>query len=86
MLKVSGDSMMDAGIHPGDMVIVYRGKTPKNGDIVVAEVDHEWTLKYFHKNGKSVILKAANRAYAPITPKEELRVAGVVTSVIRKYQ
>jgi SOS regulatory protein LexA len=85
MLKVSGDSMIDAGIHPGDMVIVYRGKTPKNGDIVIAEVDNEWTLKYFHKSGKKVTLKAANRAYPPIVPREELRVAGVVTSVIRKY-
>ncbi|MFC1749786.1 transcriptional repressor LexA [Pseudomonadota bacterium] len=85
MLKVSGDSMIDAGIHPGDMVIVYRGKQPRNGDIVVAEVDREWTLKYFERKGKNVVLKAANKAYAPISPKEELRVAGVVTSVIRKY-
>ncbi len=46
MLKVSGDSMIDAGIHPGDTLLVERGRTPKNGDIVVAEVDSQWTFKY----------------------------------------
>ena len=50
LLKVSGDSMKDAGILPGDMVIVERGGTPHNGDIVIAEVDGTWTMKYFSKN------------------------------------
>ncbi|MBD3327918.1 repressor LexA [Candidatus Peregrinibacteria bacterium] len=85
MLKVSGDSMIDAGIHPGDMVIINRGKQPKNGDIVIAEIDSEWTLKYFVKSGSQVLLRPANRKYATIKPKQELRIAGVVTSVIRKY-
>jgi repressor LexA len=92
MLKVSGDSMIDAGVRPGDSVIVQRGRQPKNGDIVIAEVDREWTIKYFYKtSGKvadgvaGVILKAANKKYPPIIPKEELRVAGVVRAVIRKY-
>jgi len=85
MLKVSGDSMIEAGILPGDMVIVQKGKQPKHGDIVIAEIDHEWTIKYFQKKGKAVSLKAANSKYPVIQPKEELRVAGVVTSVIRKY-
>jgi SOS regulatory protein LexA len=85
MLKVSGDSMTDAGIQPGDMVILERGRTPKNGDIVVAEVDREWTIKYFQRSGGRVTLVPANRRYKPISPEEELRVAGVVTAVIRKY-
>lgn len=85
MLKVSGDSMIDAGIQPGDRVLLERGKQPKNGDIVVAEVDREWTLKYFHKQGATVVLKPANKNYQPITPREELKVAGVVTAVVRKY-
>jgi SOS regulatory protein LexA len=85
MLKVSGDSMVDAGIMPGDMVIVYRGKQAKSGDIIIAEVDGQWTIKFFEQHGRKVILKAANKKYAPIEPREELRVAGVVTSVIRKY-
>ena len=85
MLKVSGDSMIDCGIQPGDMVILYRGKKPKNGDIVVAEVDHEWTMKYYFQDKGKVRLEAANRKYPTIVPREELRVIGVVTSVIRKY-
>lgn len=85
MLKVSGDSMIDAGIQPDDRVIVERGASPKQGDIVVAEVDHEWTLKYFDKHGGRVTLKPANKNYPVIVPKDELKVAGVVTAVVRKY-
>lgn len=86
MLEVSGESMLDAGIHPGDMVILERGRQPKNGDIVVAEVDHDWTIKFFEKVGSVITLKPANKAFKPIVPKEELKVAGVVTAVIRKYK
>ena len=85
MLKVSGDSMIDAGIRPGDMVILERGREPKHGDIVVAEIDKEWTIKFYEKVGKAISLRPANRAYRPIVPQEELRVAGVVTAVIRRY-
>ena len=49
MLKVSGDSMIDAGIQPGDMVLVERNRNAKEGDIVIAEVDNEWTMKYLEK-------------------------------------
>lgn len=86
LLKVSGDSMSEAGILPGDMVIVNKGQTPKNGDIVIAEVDGQWTMKYLKKRGSSVTLVPANPAYQPIRPKHELRIAGVVTAVVRKYK
>jgi len=85
LLQVSGDSMIGEGIREGDLVIVERGREPKNGDIVVAEVDGEWTMKYFHKEGKIVRLEAANPKYPPITPRMELRLGGVVTAVVRKY-
>jgi repressor LexA len=85
ILKVSGDSMIGEGIKPGDLVIVDRGKEPKTGDVIVAEVDGEWTMKYFRKKGRAVILEAANPRYPPVTPRSELRVAGVVMAVIRKY-
>jgi len=85
MLKVSGDSMREAGIMPGDLVIVDRGLAPKNGNIVIAEVDGEWTMKYLKKSGSDVWLVPANHQYKSIKPKKELRVAGVVTAVIRKY-
>lgn len=85
LLKVSGDSMIGEGIKPGDLVIVDRGKDPKNGDVIVAEVDGEWTMKYFRKQGSTVVLESANPQYPPVIPQSELRVAGVVTAVIRKY-
>ena len=74
--------MIEAGIQPNDMVILERGRTPKIGDIVVAEVDHEWTMKYYDKHGTVVTLKPANKNYPVIKPKEELKIAGVVTAVI----
>lgn len=85
LLRVSGESMIEAGIQPGDLVILERGREPKSGDVVVAEIDHEWTIKYFVKRGSQVFLKPANKAFPVIIPKEELKIAGVVTSVIRKY-
>jgi repressor LexA len=85
MLKVTGDSMIEAGIMDGDMVLLERGKEPKNGDVVIAEVDGAWTLKYFEKKGAQVSLIPANKRYKPIVPKQELKVAAVVTAVIRKY-
>ena len=86
LLKVSGDSMSGAGILPGDMVIVDKGQTPKSGDIVIAEVDGAWTMKYLRKRGESVTLLPANPKYQPIKPKNELKIAGVVTAVVRKYK
>ena len=85
ILKVSGDSMINAGIMPGDLVVVEKGRYPKTGDIVIAEVDGEWTMKYFRKEGKDIVLEAANPDFAPIRPKQELRLGGIVTAVVRKY-
>jgi SOS regulatory protein LexA len=86
LLKVSGDSMTGAGIMQGDMVIVDKGLTPKSGDIVIAQVDGEWTMKYLRKRGDTVTLVPANPKYQPIKPKNELKIAGVVTAVVRKYR
>lgn len=86
LLTVSGDSMIGAGIIAGDLVIVDRSLSPKSGDIVVAEVDNGWTMKYLLKKNNKVFLRAANPKYPDIHPEEELRIAGVVTSTIRKYQ
>jgi repressor LexA len=85
ILKVNGNSMIDAGILPGDMLLVERGAHPRDGDIVIAEVDREWTMKFFRKRGAAVFLEAANKDYRPIHPQEELKIAAVVRAVIRKY-
>lgn len=85
LLKVSGDSMIGEGIRENDLVIVERGRQANNGDIVLAEVDGNWTMKYFIQRDGQVFLEAANPRYPPIRPKDELRLAGVVVAVIRKY-
>jgi SOS regulatory protein LexA len=85
ILKVSGDSMKDAGIMPKDLVLVERTDQAKPGDIVVAEVDGKWTMKYLRQKGNQMYLEAANKKYAPIYPEEELKISAVVKAVIRKY-
>lgn len=85
-LKVEGDSMVDAGILEGDLVIFQRTNEVRNGDIVVALTENGYTLKYFRKNKNSdVILEAANAAYPNIHPIEG-QVVGVVVSSFRKYK
>ena len=86
MLEVSGDSMINAGIMPKDFVVVDKSLTPKEGDIVIARVDGDWTIKYLRKNNGAYTLEPANPKYGLITPKQELTVAGVVVGTIRKYR
>ncbi len=92
ILKVKGDSMIDAGIQPGDMVVVERRASYKPGQIVIAMVDNEYTMKYLRRSTKLMAgqqgeyyLEPANERYKPIHPKESFRVEAVVTAVVRKY-
>ncbi len=85
ILEVTGNSMIDAGIFEGDMVIVNTKQTPQNGDIVVALVDNQNTLKRLLKEGGKVYLKAENKDYSDIHPAQELVIQGVVQSLIRRY-
>jgi SOS regulatory protein LexA len=85
MLRVQGDSMKDVGIMDGDTVLVERTTKYKAGDIVVAEVDEEWTVKFLRKNRTGFYLEPANKDYAPLYPASHLTVAAVVKAVIRKY-
>lgn len=85
ILEVKGDSMIEAHIDEGDLVIAERAETARDGDIVVAEVDGGWTLKYFKTKGDKIWLEPANARLKPIYPEYELRVAAVVKGVIRKY-
>jgi repressor LexA len=84
ILKVTGDSMVDAGILPGDLVLVERGTEPRDNDIIIAHVDGEWTMKYFVKDEHGVRLDPANSRYKSIRPARSLEIGGVVRSVIRK--
>lgn len=87
MLEVKGDSMIEAHIEEGDYVIAERAEDAKDGDIVIAEVDGEWTMKYLRKDTKKqqTWLEPANAAYSPIYPESSLRIGAIVRGVIRKY-
>lgn len=85
ILRVKGDSMIDAGIMEGDMIVVEKRQTYKPGQIVVAIVDGDYTLKYLRKNGDKFYLEPANKKYKDIHPKEFLTIEAVLTSVVRKY-
>jgi SOS regulatory protein LexA len=85
MLTVRGDSMIDAGILPGDIVLVEKGPAPNQNDIVVACVDEEWTLKYYVRDNAGVRLEPANPKYKFIRPLRSLEIGGIVRAVIRKY-
>jgi repressor LexA len=87
MLEVQGESMIDAGILEGDLVLVERGRTPRRGDIVLALVENEYTLKYLEtENGKPVLVPA-NKAFKKIYPNpNKLRIEAVLKAVVRKYR
>jgi len=85
VLEVKGDSMIDAHIEEGDLVLVERKGEPRDGDIVIAEIDGGWTMKYYRKKGTSIYLEPANKKYKPIYPTSSLNVAAIVKAVIRKY-
>ncbi len=85
LLEVDGDSMIDAHIEEGDMVLVERANDASDGEIVVAEVDGEFTMKYLKKKNGKIWLEPANKNYKPIYPKYDLKINAVVKAVIRKY-
>lgn len=88
LIKVAGESMLEAGILPGDFVLVDRALSPKNNDIVVVRIEDEWTMKYFFREGKKVLLKPAHPSYPTLylLPEEDVEIFGVVVALIRKYR
>ena len=86
-LKIEGDSMIDAGIHDGDTVIIRRSDTADNGSIVVALVeDTEVTLKRLRRKGASIALEPANTEYETrIFGPDQVKVQGSLVGLIRKY-
>jgi SOS-response transcriptional repressor LexA len=85
MLKAPNNSMLGAGIIAGDLVLLDRSRTAKDGDIVLAEIDRVSTLRSLRKQGRRVWLEAAHPQYKALIPKEKLTVTAVVIAVIRKY-
>jgi repressor LexA len=86
-LEVRGDSMIEAGIHDGDTVLVRKQDTANSGDIVVALIDdEEATLKRFRRKGSSIALEAANPAYETrLLGPDRVQIQGKLVSLIRRY-
>jgi repressor LexA len=86
VMEVRGESMIDDGIHDGDLVIVQQQTTPNNGDTVVAVVRGEATIKRFYRRGTNVELRPANAHMTPLQVEaQDVEVKGVVAGLIRKY-
>ena len=86
-LEVKGDSMIDAGIHEGDVVVIKRQNTANNGDIVVALIeDNEATLKRLRRKGGAIALEAANPAYGTrLYRSDQVKIQGLMVGLIRTY-
>ena len=87
LLEVHGDSMIDIGIMDGDYIAVHKAETARNGDIVVARVGEEVTVKRYHKSRNQVTLFAENENYAPIEvnlKEQEFAIEGKYVGVIRR--
>ena len=85
-VRVTGDSMQNAGILSGDVMVVDRSLEPKNNTIVLAVLDGEFTVKRIQKKGEELFLKPENKDFKPIKVTEEMnfQVWGVVTHIIHK--
>ncbi len=86
LIPVKGDSMIGAGIHDGDVAVVEKRNLANVGDIVVAIVDGEFTLKTLDKERGKFILRPENPAYPVIRPQGTLEIFGILTGLIRKYR
>lgn len=85
LFRVRGDSMKEAGLIDGDIVFVTFGIEAKAGDIVIADIDGERTIKTLRFDNNGPYLESANKNYKPFKPKENLTIVGVVTAMCRKY-
>lgn len=88
LVEVDGDSMIDAHIKDGDLVIAERTDTARDGQIVIANVDGEFTMKYFRQDPKrpgKTWLEPANRNFSKIYPENGMEIVAVIKGVIRTY-
>lgn len=87
LLKVSGDSLVGVGIFDGDIAIIEKKKVANPGEIVLAQIDGEWTLKILNHDSQTRItyLSSANPNYPPFYPRRELQIFGTLKGVIRKF-
>jgi len=84
LVRVKGDSMIDAGILEGDTLVVEKQPHANVGQIVVAIVDNEFTVKYLDREKGTFVLKPANKAYPVIRPRGRLEIFGVMAGLVRR--
>jgi SOS-response transcriptional repressor LexA len=84
LIRVKGDSMIDAGILEGDHLVVEQQNHANVGEIVVAIVDNEFTVKYLDREKGTFVLKPANKAYPVIRPRGRLEIFGVMAGLVRR--
>ncbi len=84
LIRVKGDSMMDAGIFDGDLVVVEKRPSAHKGDIVVAIVDNQFTLKRLDLEDGKFILRPENKAFEVIRPEGSLEIFGIMVGLVRK--
>jgi SOS-response transcriptional repressor LexA len=84
LVRVKGDSMIDAGIHEGDLLVVEQQPNANIGDVVVAIVNNEFTVKYLGREKSEFVLKPANKAYPVIRPRGGLEIFGVMAGLVRR--
>ena len=84
LVRVKGDSMIDAGILEGDLLVVEVQPNANVGEIVVAIVDNEFTVKFLARERNEFVLKPANRAYPVIRPRGRLEIFGVMAGLVRR--
>jgi repressor LexA len=87
LLRARGDSMTEAGIEDGDLVLVRQQPTAMNGDVVVALIDDEATIKEFHRSPDVIVLKPRSRSltHRPVVLTNDFQIQGVVVSAISKF-
>jgi len=86
LLNVVGDSMMDAGIFEGDFVLVERGRTYTDNDLIVVSTPDGYLIKYICSTVKGSVLRSANKDYADVPMKSSDTIFGVVTSILRQVK
>jgi SOS-response transcriptional repressor LexA len=86
LVRVKGDSMIDAGIFEGDLIVVEQQPNANIGDIVVAIIDNEFTVKTLDREKGQFVLKPANKAYPVIRPRGQMEIFGVMAGLVRKIR
>ncbi|OGG61896.1 hypothetical protein A3C87_00675 [Candidatus Kaiserbacteria bacterium RIFCSPHIGHO2_02_FULL_49_34] len=87
LMRMEGEALLDTQVASGDYLLIERTRSVRAGDIVVAEIDGDYVVRFLRKNGRGEqYLEAANEMYPKLIPQESLNIEGKVIACIRKYE